>query len=173
MATPEFILALRERIGHDQLWLPGVSVVVVAGHGRLLLGRRADNGQWSVVSGIPEPGEQPGAAAVRECLEETGVAIELLGLTHVGASAPKTFPNGDRCVFMDIDFVARPVAGAGPARVADDESTEVGWFAPDSLPEPLMGSARRRIRAAQAWLAKPAPAAFDRPSHPCLPLIRG
>ena len=165
MATPEFILALRERIGHDQLWLPGVSVVVIDEDGRLLLGRRTDNDQWAVISGIPEPGEQPGAAAVRECLEETGVAIELLGLTHVGAGAPKTFANGDRCVFMDIDFVARPAEGAGPARVADDESTEVGWFAPGELPDPLMDSARRRIRAARAWLTNPAaptaPAAFD------------
>ena len=162
MATPEFILALREKIGHEQLWLPGVSVVVVDEAGRLLLGRRSDNSQWSVISGIPEPGEQPGAAAGRECLEETGVAIELLGLVHVGAGTPKTFPNGDRCVFMDIDFAARPAAGAQAARVADDESLEVGWFAPDELPEPLMDSARRRIAAAQAWFASPsAPAAFD------------
>ncbi|WP_415504805.1 NUDIX domain-containing protein, partial [Actinomyces slackii] len=83
MPTPEFILSLREKIGHDLLWMPGVSVVVVDDQGRLLLGRRADNGQWAVVSGIPDPGEQPGAAAVRECLEETGVAIELLALVGV------------------------------------------------------------------------------------------
>ena len=72
MATPEFIVALRKKIGHDLLWLPGVSLVVVDDDGRLLLGRRSDNGQWAVISGIPEPGEQPAAAAVRECAEETG-----------------------------------------------------------------------------------------------------
>ena len=65
MATPEFIVSLRQKIGHDQLWLPGVSIVVVDDSGRLLLGRRADSGQWAVVSGIPEPGEQPAIAARR------------------------------------------------------------------------------------------------------------
>ena len=29
MATPDFIVSLRQKIGHDQLWLPGVSIVVV------------------------------------------------------------------------------------------------------------------------------------------------
>ena len=57
MATPEFIVSLRQKIGHDMLWLPGVIIVVVDEAGRLLLGRRADNGRWAVVSGIPEPGE--------------------------------------------------------------------------------------------------------------------
>jgi len=40
MATPEFIVSLRQRIGHDMLWLPGVSIVVVDEAGRLLPGRR-------------------------------------------------------------------------------------------------------------------------------------
>ena len=45
MATPEFIVSLRQRIGHDMLWLPGVSIVVVDEAARILLGRRADNGR--------------------------------------------------------------------------------------------------------------------------------
>ena len=28
MATPDFILKLREKIGHETLWLPGVTGVV-------------------------------------------------------------------------------------------------------------------------------------------------
>ena len=75
MATPEFIVSLRQKIGHEQLWLPGVSITVVDDAGRLLLGRRTDNGQWAVVSGIPAPGEQPATAIRRECLEETGVDV--------------------------------------------------------------------------------------------------
>ena len=112
MATPEFIVALRKKIGHDLLWLPGVSLVVVDDDGRLLLGRRSDNGQWAVISGIPEPGEQPAAAAVRECAEETGVDAEVLAVAGVGADKPFAFPNGDNCAFMDITFVGRPRPGA-------------------------------------------------------------
>ncbi|MGK2349114.1 NUDIX hydrolase [Actinomyces sp. W5033] len=157
MATPDFILRLREKIGHDPLWLPGVSIVVVDHLGRLLLGRRSDNGRWAVVSGIPEPGEQPAAAAVRECEEETGVRPEVLAVVDVGAGEPLVFPNGDACVFMDITFVGwvGPTEAAR-ARVADDESTEVGWFARDRLPSPLATSSRGRIEAATAWLAEPA-----------------
>jgi 8-oxo-dGTP pyrophosphatase MutT (NUDIX family) len=50
-----------------------VSAVVVHEDGRLLLGQRSDNGPWTVVSGIPEPGEQPALAVVREKAEETGI----------------------------------------------------------------------------------------------------
>ncbi|RJF41174.1 NUDIX domain-containing protein [Actinomyces sp. 2119] len=156
MATPDFILALREKIGHDLLWLPGVSIVVVDDDERVLLGRRSDNGHWAVVSGIPDPGEQPGAAARRECLEETGVEAEILGVASVSAGAPMAFPNGDRCAFMDMTFVARPAPGSAPARVADDESTQVGWFAPDALPSPLLGTTPGRLQAALEWLADPA-----------------
>lgn len=156
MPTPEFIVSLRKKIGHDLLWLPGVSIVVLDGEDRLLLGRRADNGRWGVVSGIPDPGEQPAVAAVRECVEETGVRPEILGLCRVFAEEPFAFPNGDRCVFMDMTFVARAAAAAAAsAHVGDDESTDVGWFTRDDLPSPLLDSTPRRIEAALAWLADP------------------
>ena len=90
MATPEFIVSLRQKIGHDMLWLPGVSIVVVDEADRLLLGRRADNGRWAVVSGIPEPGEQPAVAIQRECLEETGVDVEVLAITGVTAACGRS-----------------------------------------------------------------------------------
>ena len=165
MATPEFIVSLRQKIGHEQLWLPGVSIIVVDDAGRLLLGRRADNGQWAVVSGIPESGEQPATAIRRECLEETGVDVEILALIGVEAGQPISFPNGDNCVFMDINFVGRPRPGTtARAHVADDESTHVGWFRPDSLPEPLSDSSAARIRAGLSWLADPVPGARFRPA---------
>ena len=164
MPIPEFIVSLREKIGHDQLWLPGVSVVVVDDDGRILLGRRSDNGRWAVISGIPEPGEQPAAAVARECQEETGIRPRILAITLVEAEEPSRFPNGDHCVFMGIGFVARASAAqASAARAADDESTAVGWFDPDDLPEPLARTSLRRIEAALAWLDDPTtPTRFHR-----------
>lgn len=84
MPTPEYILSLREKIGHDLLWLPGATAVVLH-EGRILLGRRADNGNWAPITGIVDPGEEPAAAAVRECLEEAGVVCEVEGLAGVKA----------------------------------------------------------------------------------------
>ncbi|MFD6295746.1 NUDIX domain-containing protein [Streptomyces sp. NPDC060235] len=145
MATPDFILAIRASAGHQLLWLPGVSTVVFDDEGRVLLGQRSDNGRWALISGMPEPGEQPAACAVREVYEETAVHIEVERVVLVQAGEQITFDNGDVCQFMDTTFRCRAVGGE--ARVNDDESLQVGWFAVDSLPE-LSEHALLRIKQA-------------------------
>ncbi|MFF3142542.1 NUDIX domain-containing protein, partial [Streptomyces sp. NPDC057927] len=73
MATPDFIRTIRASAGHQLLWLPGVTAIVFDDEGRVLLGRRSDTRKWSIIGGIPDPGEQPAACAVREVFEETNV----------------------------------------------------------------------------------------------------
>ena len=148
MATPDFIREIRATAGHQLLLLPGVSAVVFDDEGRVLLGRRADNGKWSIIGGIPEPGEQPAVTAVREVYEETAVRCVAERVVLVQAlRKPVTYPNGDRCQYMDITFRCRAVGGT--ARVNDDESLEVGWFSADALPE-LKEFALFRIKQALA-----------------------
>ncbi|MEU4052779.1 NUDIX domain-containing protein [Streptomyces olivaceus] len=154
MATPDFIRHLRVTAGHQLLWLPGVTAVVFDDEGRVLLGRRSDNGRWSLVGGITEPGEQPAACAMREVEEETAVRCVVERLVLVQALDPVTYDNGDVCQFMDITFRCRAVGGE--ARVNDDESLEVGWFAVDALPD-LNEFGRFRIKQALS----DAPAWFD------------
>ncbi|MFJ7241711.1 NUDIX hydrolase [Streptomyces olivaceus] len=154
MATPDFIRDLRVTAGHQLLWLPGVTAVVFDDEGRVLLGRRSDNGRWSLVGGITEPGEQPAACAMREVEEETAVRCVVERLVLVQALDPVTYDNGDVCQFMDITFRCRAVGGE--ARVNDDESLEVGWFAVDALPD-LNEFGRFRIKQALS----DAPAWFD------------
>ena len=147
MATPEFILRLREKIGHDPLWLIGVTAYVEDARGRVLLGRRADTGEWALVYGINEPGEEPADTVVREVLEETGVDVVPRELVSVSASHRETvYANGDRTQYLDLTFTCL-VAGEGVAepRVADDESLAVGFFEPDALPEPLASSTVERM----------------------------
>ncbi|WP_314612835.1 NUDIX hydrolase [Streptomyces stackebrandtii] len=134
MGTPDFIRTLRETAGHQLLFLPGVSAVVFDDRGRVLLGRRSDNGMWAVIGGIVEPGEQPADCAVREVFEETAVHCvpERILLVET-LRKPVVYPNGDTCQYMDVAFRCRAVGGE--ARVNDDESTEVGWFEVDDLPE--------------------------------------
>ncbi|POX43904.1 NUDIX domain-containing protein [Streptomyces sp. Ru72] len=158
MATPDFIRTLRASAGHQLLWLPGVTAIVFDDDGRVLLGRRADSGRWSAIGGIPEPGEQPAACAVREVYEETAVRCVAERVVLVQALAPVTYGNGDTCQFMDITFRCRAVGGE--ARVNDDESLEVGWFPVDSLPE-LNQYALLRIKQALS----DAPTWFD-PTNP-------
>ncbi|MEU4152848.1 MULTISPECIES: NUDIX hydrolase [unclassified Streptomyces] len=154
MATPEFIRTLRASAGHQLLWLPGVTAIVFDDAGRVLLGRRTDTGEWSVIGGIPEPGEQPAACAVREVHEETAVHCVVERVVLVQALEPVTYANGDVCQYMDITFRCR--ATGGEARVNDDESLEVGWYAVDALPD-LNDFALFRIKQAMS----DAPTWFD------------
>ncbi|NKQ26300.1 NUDIX hydrolase [Streptomyces galbus] len=133
MATPDFIRALRASAGQQLLWLPGVTALVFDDRGRVLLNRRTDTRKWSVIGGIPEPGEQPAACAVREVYEETAVRCVVERVVLVQALSPVTYGNGDVCQYMDITLRCRAVGGE--ARVNDDESLDVGWFAVDALPE--------------------------------------
>ncbi|MBP2406492.1 NUDIX domain-containing protein [Streptomyces syringium] len=145
MATPDFIREIRATAGHQLLWMPGVSTIVFDDEGRVLLGRRSDSGEWSIIGGIPEPGEQPAAAVVREVYEETAVHVVPERILLVQALERITYPNGDVCQFMDICFLCRYVSGE--ARVNDDESLEVGWFELDALP-PMEDFAVSRIKQA-------------------------
>ncbi|MFD3451177.1 NUDIX domain-containing protein [Streptomyces sp. NPDC058691] len=147
MPIPEFLRELRAVVGHRQLLLPGVTAVVFDDHNRVLLNRRADNGRWSLIGGISEPGEQPAETAVREVLEETGVRAVAERVVLVQTIAPVRYPNGDRCQYVDITLRCRAVGGE--AHVADDESLEVAWFDVDGLPE-LGGHGRLRLKHALA-----------------------
>ncbi len=158
MTTPGFIRELRASIGNRLLFLPGVSAIVLDDDGRVLLGRRADDGRWAIIGGIPEPGEQPAETAVREVYEETAVHCVPERVLLVETLEPMRYPNGDNCQYLDISLRCRAVGGQ--ARVNDDESLEVAWFPLDGLP-PLNEFALTRIKLATTdgptWF-EPAPA---------------
>jgi ADP-ribose pyrophosphatase YjhB (NUDIX family) len=144
--VPEFIQRLRARVGHEPLWLVGVTAVVLRGD-EVLLVRRADFGTWSPVAGIVEPGEHSATTAEREALEEAGVVAVVERLAGVSVSREYTYPNGDRTQYTNLTYRLRYVSGE--ARVGDDESTDVGWFRLDALP-PLADAYLRRIAHATA-----------------------
>jgi ADP-ribose pyrophosphatase YjhB (NUDIX family) len=156
MPIPPYVAGLRSRIGTDLLWLPGVTAVVLDGD-RVLLGRRVDTGEWALVSGILDPGEEPAVGLAREVLEETAVEVRIEALAAVSTTPVITYPNGDRSAYLDLCFVARPVSpeAAAAARVADDESLEVAWFSLEALPDDVAHSSRERLDLAQRYLAEP------------------
>ena len=144
MPTPDFVLALREKIGHDRLWLGGVTAVVIRDDAVLLV-RRVDTGQWSLVTGIIEPGEEPAVTARREALEEAGVEIEATRLVGVDAMDDVTFPNEDVASFLNLTFRCRWIAGEPSA--LDDENTDAAWFPLGALP-PMAERYVRRLALA-------------------------
>ena len=144
MSTPDFILALREKIGTDPLWLPGVTAVTTRG-AEVLLVRRADDGSWTPVTGIIDPGEEPADAAVRETSEETDVVAEPVRVARVGVTDVVVYPNGDQTQYTDVTFALRWVSGE--PHPADGENTEARWFDRDDLPD-MTADMRGRVAAA-------------------------
>jgi len=147
MATPDFILRLRAKVGNDPLWLSSATAVVVrpaperAGVRQVLLARRADYGFWAAPSGIIDPGEEPAVAAARECLEETAVVVEVEALKWAHVLPAHTYDNGDRVQFIDHTFRCRYVSGT--PFPADGENTDAAWFDEDRLPDMPVGQRAR------------------------------
>ncbi|MFG1996713.1 NUDIX domain-containing protein [Actinoplanes sp. NPDC048988] len=159
MPIPEFVVALRSKIGHDPLPLPGVIAVVLDDRDRVLLVRRSDTHEWALTTGCLEPGEQPAAGAVREVREETGVDVTVERLLAVEALDLSVAPNGDQIHWLTVGVRCR--VAAGEPRVSDDESVEVAWFDPDAVP-PLPPHQARCLAialdpAAEPWFARAAP----------------
>ncbi len=132
MPVPDFILRLRESIGTAPLWLSGVTAVVLRGD-EMLLVKRADTLQWTPVTGIIDPGEQPAVAARREVHEEADVDVVVERLASVGVSREVVYGNGDRTQYLDITFACRWLSG--DPFPADGENVEAAWFRVDALPE--------------------------------------
>ena len=144
MPIPEFVADLRKMVGDHPLWLSGVTAVIRRDD-EVLLVRRADNGEWSPVTGIIDPSEEPAVCAAREAMEETGVEIRVDRLASVDAATSVTYPNGDRASYLDVNFACTWLSGE--AYVADDESVDVRWWPVTELPD-MSPVLRDRIDAA-------------------------
>ncbi len=161
MPVPAFILQLRRGVGHDPLFLTGVTGVVLRNRAgdapEVLYGRRADNGRWALPSGIVEPGEQPATTLVREVWEELRVHVEPERLALLSTDPDITYPNGDVCQFVSLTFRCRYVSGE--AGLGDDETLEVAWRPADDPPADLDDRQRRRLAVA---LSQESGCVFDR-----------
>jgi ADP-ribose pyrophosphatase YjhB (NUDIX family) len=156
MPIPEFIVELRRHIGHAPLWLSSVTAVVIRDR-RVLLVRRADNGAWTPVTGVIDPGENPADCAVREVLEETGVHAIARRLAWVHLIPLMVHVNGDRARYLDHVF--RMDWAGGDPFAADEESLDAGWFPLTELPQMSANMLRRIEMASDDNLN--APTVFD------------
>jgi 8-oxo-dGTP diphosphatase len=117
------------------------SAVVVEVEGGVVLGRRAIEpgyGLWCLPGGFANDDEHPAQAAMRECMEEIGAAVELtslIGVYHV--------PKRDANSIVGIAYRAQLVDGARLS--AGSEMLEVRVFPLDSLPALAFPSHRHVI----------------------------
>nr|WP_275448378.1 NUDIX domain-containing protein [Mesorhizobium sp. IRAMC:0171] len=130
-------------VGSRLVLVPGARIVIEREDGCILLHKRTDFDRWGLPGGSAEEGENIETIIIREVAEETGLAVRDVKPFAFG-SDPRyetfEFPNGDRTQFFALIFYTRSFAG--DAAVMDDESSAVGWFAPDALPDMLSNMAR-------------------------------
>jgi 8-oxo-dGTP pyrophosphatase MutT (NUDIX family) len=94
--------------------------------------RRVDNDRWALPGGQVEVGERVAETVVREVREETGIEVEVLGLTGI-YSDPKhviAYDDGEVRQQFALSFRARPVGGS---LRSSDEASEVRWLAIDDI----------------------------------------
>ena len=107
--------------------------------GRILLIKREDNGLWAMPGGVTEVGETWAQSAERELREETGVtgtATNLLGVFDSRLWGSRTKYHIYASVWLtEVSDDQTPIAGP--------ETTGVGFFAEDDLPELSPGHVRR------------------------------
>jgi ADP-ribose pyrophosphatase YjhB (NUDIX family) len=112
---------------------PTASALCVDRHGRVLLTRRAvepDVGAWDLPGGFVEEDEHPLETLRRELREETNLEVE--PLEFLGVWMDTYGSDSTAASTLNLFWTAR-VLGGEP-RPADDVA-ELGWFAPDELPD--------------------------------------
>jgi 8-oxo-dGTP pyrophosphatase MutT (NUDIX family) len=135
---------------------PGTCAAVFNERGEILLQKRADNGFWSMPGGAVDPGESVEQGALREVWEETGLQVRVVRLVGV-YSDPRNYmityyPGGDIVHNVSLCFVCERVAGT---LQLSDESTDIGYFPVEALPEPMMPSHRIRLKDVLAQQREP------------------
>jgi 8-oxo-dGTP diphosphatase len=122
--------------------------VLVEQDGRVLLVRRAvdpKRGWWCIPSGFVEYDEVPEEAAIRECKEETGLDVRLIGLLDVYHYRSDFRGSG-------ILIVYRAEVVEGELWPGDDAS-EARFFSPAELPQEIaFASNCEALRRWQQWV---------------------
>jgi ADP-ribose pyrophosphatase YjhB (NUDIX family) len=122
---------------------------------RVLLVREARDGRWTLPGGWADAMDTPSQAAAREFAEEAGIHVRIatLAAVHDGTrhNAHSAGATGTPWHIYKLLFVADRLDDAPPQAGLDGETTAVGFFALDDLPELSTG---RTTRAQLALLLR-------------------
>ncbi len=129
-----------------------VGVIAARADGQILLVLRGENpgrGLWGLPAGFMEIDETAEQTAVRECLEETGVTVELQDLWGVWSYHHEWKHSSGVLVL----YVARPLSGE-PRGGSD--SVEARYFAPEDISDAQLAFHTHREAIARWKAAHPA-----------------
>jgi len=142
---------------------PKLAVGCVVGNdkGELLLVQRSDSGVWLYPTGWADVGYSPAEVVVKEVHEETGIDVEPVRIIAVIDGVRNQFT---RVPLYSIVFHCRTIGGE--LKPHPLECSDVGWFARDALPQPLVGYDRWGPAAFAAIDGQPIDVTFDPPRTP-------
>jgi ADP-ribose pyrophosphatase YjhB (NUDIX family) len=130
----DYILQLRQYIGHRPILMVGAAILVLDEQDRLLMMMRSDSECWGIPGGSTEPGEVVEEAAKRETVEEVNLRVGEMSLFGVfsGPELYYKYPNGDEVYNVTIAYLSRDWTGEIKL---NDEHTEWRWFSAHEIPE--------------------------------------
>lgn len=123
---------------------PAADVFVLNFEDKVLLVKRTDNGFWCLPGGKQDLGETPAQCAARECFEESGYKIKIIGLLGVFSSQCyeyKNYPWKDN-EFCHVCYRGELVGGEP---TTSEETSEIAWFSENEIP-PLSDGHDVRIK---------------------------
>jgi ADP-ribose pyrophosphatase YjhB (NUDIX family) len=132
--------------------VPAVTASVRDSDGRILLVQPADDGPWALPGGAMLAGEAIADSAIRAIAEETGIAVEIVGLVGLYTSPHHVTVDADGTVRQELSvcFHARPSSG----QLSEDGTAR--WLAVAELDElPVHPSTRTRINDALGDRTRP------------------
>ncbi len=149
---PEQLEPLRATVIRQPSAISTADAAIIDETGRILLIRRADNGQWAMPGGLLEVGETAAEGAVREAFEESGVRCEPVALASIHDSRLCGTVSAHH--LYHFLFLCRPLDDGLPVASAShaNETLGMAWFTEADLPSPLhAGHAKRIPEAYRVW----------------------
>jgi ADP-ribose pyrophosphatase YjhB (NUDIX family) len=142
---------------------PKVAIGAVVGNtqGEILLVQRADSGIWLYPTGWADVGYSPAEVAVKEVEEETGIHCEPVRLLAVIDGMRMGFT---RFAMYMVLFHCRAVGGELQRHPL--ETSDVGWFSQEALPERTAGAGWWGPQAFAAIRGEDVGVVFDAPRRP-------
>ena len=122
----------------------GVAIIITKNDQVLLMKRKGIHGMgtWSTPGGHLEFGEAPEQCASREAKEEVGLDVVDIRFRAVTNDIFEISGKHYVTIWMEGKTILNE-----PVIAAEDEVAEIGWFAWDSLPNPLFLSLENLIKA--------------------------
>ncbi|WP_314589816.1 NUDIX domain-containing protein [Paenibacillus terrigena] len=126
---------LRSILGNQKLIIPSIRAIITDEENRILYIERKGNNKWLLPAGGIELNESIMECLKREVLEETGIEVikATLIAMYMGKEYSITNRFGDE--YQGFELLFRVDEWTGTLLVETDETTNIGFFSIDNLPQ--------------------------------------